>query len=115
MRPVRITLFSLVVSLASSGQTLQWAKNMGGPASENANAIAVDLSGNVYTTGYFQNISDFDPGPGTFTLAEMGSNDVFISKLDVAGNFVWAKRIGSYNEENAKGIALDASGNVYVT
>jgi len=78
-------------------------------------AIAFDDSGNVYTTGYFSNTTDFDPGPGTFNLTSAGNFDVFISKLDSLGNFVWAKSIGGSGQDKSGSIALDGSGNVYIT
>jgi hypothetical protein len=90
-----------------------WAKKMGGPSYDRGNSIAVDASGNVFTTGYFQGTVDFDPGPGTFNLTGAGSRDAFISKLDASGNFVWAKQLGGSSIGNS--IALDASGNVYTT
>lgn len=111
----RFLIISSLLAFTCPAQTLLWAKSMGGPASEYPIAMAVDAQGGVYTTGYFQNIADFDPGPGTFTLAEAGGNDVYISKLDASGNFVWAKRIGNFSFEQGTGIASDAQGNVYVT
>lgn len=97
------------------GQNLQWAKSMGGSASEYGKSIALDALGNVYTTGYFQGSADFDPGSGTFTLSESGNNDIFISKLDPSGNFVWAKRIGGMFLEEGVSIIVDASDNILVT
>ena len=59
---------------------------------------------------------DFDPGAGTFNLtASNVYNDIFISKLDASGNFVWAKSIGGSNEDRGYSIATDASGNVYIS
>ena len=95
-----------------------WAKAMEGTFNENSFAIALDASGNVYTTGSFQNTVDFDPGAGTFNLTSLGLGfvaDIFISKLDTAGNFVWAKSMGGANGDGGSSIALDASGNVYTT
>ncbi|MCU0440483.1 MAG: SBBP repeat-containing protein [Raineya sp.] len=97
-------------------QTLGWAKNMGGGNHESGFSIAVDASGNVYTTGYFEISADFDPGVGIFPLSSiLGSNDIFVSKLDASGNFIWAKKMGGSNDDTGYGIAVDASGNVYTT
>ncbi len=94
---------------------LVWAKQIGGTLAVNAYAIAVDNSGNVYTTGYFDATADFDPGPGTFKLTVFGYSDIFVSKLDASGNFVWAKQMGGTIGEVGYAIAVDGSGNVYTT
>ncbi len=103
-----------VLKLDASGNFV-WAKGMGGSGSEYGYAIALDASANVYTTGFFNATPDFDPGPATYTIASKGSLDVFVSKLDVNGNFVWAKNLGGTNSEVGYGIATDGSGNVYTT
>ena len=59
-----------------------------------------------------QGTADFDPGPGTAEFSSAGSHDVFVSKLDGAGNFVWARQLGGSGWDEARGIALDGSGNV---
>ena len=99
----------------SQSPSLQWAKRMGGSAGDIGHSVAVDALGNVYTTGYFNGTGDFDPGAGTANLTSAGDIDIFISKLDASGNFVWAKRIGGTLGEIARSITVDASGNVYVT
>ena len=75
-------------------------------------SIDVDATGNVYTNGYFSGTVDFNPGIGTFNLTST-STDMFISKLDVNGNFVWAKATngGCFGA----GIALDVNGDIYTT
>ena len=78
-------------------------------------SIAVDATGNVFTTGYFFSTSDFDPGTGTFNLTSLGLDDIFVSKLDALGNFVWTKQWGGTSAENSYSIAVDASGNVLTT
>ena len=55
--------------------------------------MAVDASGNVYTTGLFNETVDFDPGVGTFNITPNDVAAVFVLKLDAAGNFAWAKQI----------------------
>jgi hypothetical protein len=88
---------------------------MGGTNWDQGFSIAVDGSGNVYTTGYFQETVDFDPGAGTSNLTSAGSWDIFISKLDAAGNFDWAINMGGTGLDNGNSIAVDGSGNVYTT
>jgi hypothetical protein len=115
-----------VVKLApGTGGSLQlaWAKSVGGSGSVTGTAVAVDGAGNVYATGFFdaawsnkQGV-DFDPGPGTFYLKSTGgaNNDVFVLKLDTSGNFVTAADMGGNSRDEAYGIAVDGSGNVYTT
>jgi uncharacterized repeat protein (TIGR01451 family) len=102
------------VTKMNAGGNLIWAKRMGGVGSDLANAMALDPNGNVYTTGQYIGTADFDPGPGVFNLTPVGNVDIFISKLDNNGNFVWAKRIGSTANDFSYGIAADAGGNVYI-
>lgn len=92
-----------------------WAISMGGTGADKGNAIAVDNAGNIYTTGYFNGTADFDPGIGTFNITSLGSAEIFVSKIDAAGNFVWAVSAGGTNYEQGNAIALDASGNIYTT
>lgn len=104
------------ISISLSAQNLVWAKKLGGSSEEFGKTIAVDPSGNVLTAGYFKGTVDFDPGSGISNLTTSGGFDIFISKLNASGNFVWAKRIGSGpNDDYAFGISTDASGNVYIT
>jgi hypothetical protein len=96
---------------------LVWAKGFGGSSNDVGTSIAVDSSGNVYTTGYFYEIVDFDPGAGTTNLTSAGQADVFVSKLDPSGNLLWAKRFGGSGAAVDIGlsIAVDSTGNVYTT
>ena len=105
---------SLASPLYTSGDLL-WAKSMGGTRDDFSDSIAVDSSGNIYTTGSFEGTADFDPGAGTFNLTGAGGGDIFVSKLDSSGNFVWAKRMGGTDYENGYSIAVDSSGNIYTT
>lgn len=102
-----------VTKLNSSGD-FQWTKVIGGCQNEDyVNSIALDPSGNIYTTGVFMFEADFDKGPGTCYLHAAGGTDVFIQKLNSAGNFVWAKNIGSTSLDYGFSIAVDAYQNIY--
>ncbi|MDT8413417.1 MAG: SBBP repeat-containing protein, partial [Vicingaceae bacterium] len=108
--------FDIFVSKLDAAGNFVWAKKMTGTSSNSGRSIAVDGSGNVYTTGSFQGTVDFDPGVGTYNLTTSGSNDyIFVSKLDAAGNFVWAKKMGGTGFNSAQFITTDNSGNVYIT
>lgn len=110
-----------VLKLDANGNFM-WVKQMGGVSSDYGESIAIDADGNVYTTGRFllqgTNPADFDPGPGVYNLTSTGSHDIFVSKLDNNGNFVWAKNMGGTGNDYAdygRSIAVDAVGNVYTS
>ncbi len=104
-----------VVKLNASG-VFTWAKQMGGILNDAPLDITADASGNVLTTGIFNDVADFDPGVATFNLTTNGSNDIFISKLNTDGDFVWAVGFGSStSEDRGNGISVDLAGNVYAT
>jgi len=95
----------------SAGNAL-WAHNVGGNGGEWISSVATDDSGNVYLAGTFGSAS---LTIGTTTLSNAGFNDVFIVKYDSNGNVIWARRGGGSNEERVYSIAVDASGNSYIT
>jgi len=104
-----------VIKTDSAGNLI-WGRSMGGPAADYAHSLAIDASGNIYTTGYFSGAADFDPGTGLLQLVAAGAtSDIFISKLDPSGNFIWAKQIGGPSIDKAYSIAADPNGGVYVT
>jgi hypothetical protein len=105
--------FDIFVSKLDSAGNYLWARNMGGPIADFSNALAVDEDGSVYTTGIFQGTGDFNPGAGTANITAMGSYEVFVSKLDSAGNYVWAKGMGGSGIDWGYGIAVDQMHNVY--
>ena len=99
-----------VSKLDASGNYV-WARSFGGCCVYGL-SVAVDSSGNVYTTGYFGGTADFDPGAGVSNLAAVGSTAVFVSKLDASGNYVWAKKFDSNAQGIGYSVAVDSSGNV---
>lgn len=107
---------AFVCKFSPSGNLL-WAKQMGGLGGEQGNSIVADELGNVYVTGLFESTADFDPGAGIFNLSSssFGDQDIFVTKLDALGNFVWAKQMGGISQEVGISITLDASGNIYTT
>jgi hypothetical protein len=108
-------LYDAFVSKLDSGGNFVWARGLGGTNTEEAYGIAVSADGNVYTTGYFSGTADFDPGAGTSNLSSTGNADIFVSKLDAAGNFAWARSLGGTSDDFSYGIDVAADGSVYTT
>lgn len=105
-----------ILKLDNSGNFI-FAKGFVGNSNLNCTAIKVDISGNIFTTGSFQQTADFDPSATTYNLIADGATtgqDVFLSKLDNLGNFVWAKRLYSTAADFSRTLALDNLGNVYI-
>lgn len=93
-----------------------WARAMGGAFGDQAYGISTDNSNNVYTTGVFKNLVDFDPSAATFTTTSNGNtDDIFIHKLDANGNFVWVEFFGGNNADISNTIVVDNSSNIYTT
>jgi Ig-like domain CHU_C associated/Beta-propeller repeat len=103
---------AFILKLDASGNYM-WAKRFGDIGYDSGRSITTDASGNVYATGAFQGIADFDPGAGTFNLTSAGNNDIFVLKLDASGNYVWAKNMGGTSYDSGASILTDGSGNVY--
>jgi hypothetical protein len=114
---ITVLMFISVFGLCAQTPSLQWVKSLGGAALGGvvANQITLDSKKNIYTTGHFTFNQDFNPGSATATLSSLGSNDIFVSKLDASGNYKWAKRVGSTDDDRGRSISTDAAGNVYVT
>jgi len=105
----------IFISKVDANGNFVWAKQLAGIDLKDATAVGVDAAGNVYTTGFFYGTVDFDPGVGVSSLTSKGYNDIFISKLDSSGNFVWAKQMGSIFGDSGYAIAVDSDGNVFTT
>ncbi|MBI3193461.1 MAG: hypothetical protein HYZ34_03215, partial [Ignavibacteriae bacterium] len=99
-----------VVQYDTNG-SVQWAASAGGIGFDRASDISLDDSGNSYVTGTFENS---DITFGTFTLTNLGFNDIFVVKYGSAGNVVWARSAGGTGGEYGTCISTDASGNSYV-
>lgn len=107
-----------ISKLDSAGNFL-WATAYGVsivPAFIEVDGITTDSNGNIYTIGIFDGTFDFDPGAAVVTLSCSGTNDMFISKFNAYGNFVWVKQFTStttFNKINS--IEVDKKSNVYTT
>ena len=94
-----------VVKYNSSG-TKQWTKQMGTSSHDEAHGVATDSSGNVYVAG--QTLDGLDGN------SSAGSYDLFVVKYNSSGTKQWTQQLGSSSFDEARGVATDSSGNVYV-
>ncbi len=91
-----------------------WVRTWGGTGEDQGQIVTVGESGDIYVTGIFQLVVDFDPGPDTDLHASFAQNDVFLSKFDSSGAYQWAKTWGGSGDDHSQSVAIDGSGDVYV-
>lgn len=110
------------VILVAQTSSIDWVKRIGGNYDEIQGDILVDNSGDIIYTGSFMGTVDFDPGLGTFELSSSGyttppyiSPDIFVSKLDENGSFLWAKSLGGVANDGGSDVATDVNGNIYIS
>ena len=103
------------ISCLDSDGNFKWANQTGAGGIDIGNSITTDFFGNVYITGYFAGVADLDPGPGTFNQGNQNIVNAFITKLDTAGNFKFAKVFESNHTSIGKFIRTDSKGNVYTS
>jgi hypothetical protein len=99
-----------------------WAKSAGGPTSssnEMANNVVVDSAGYVYVCGEcvgYANFSGITLNCDTTDSWKNGlTQDAFVAKYSPSGDIIWAKNFGGHNMDDAYGLALDGTGNLYVS
>jgi hypothetical protein len=114
---------AFMVKLSADGSQLLYSTFLGGttvsdPGGTRGLAIAVDTSGNAYvtgSTGWFS-VPEFPATPGAFDTSWNGGQDAFVAKLSADGSqLLYATYIGGGAQDSGWGIALDATGNAYVT
>ena len=104
-----------VAKYNTSGQ-FQWVNTFGGSSYNRGNDIAVDKRGNVYVTGNFSDITDFDSGAGIANRTTSGGSDAFLVNYDTDGNFKWVNTFGgNTNHDDGISVAVDPANNIYVT
>lgn len=119
MTRIFFTTVLLLVALVLKAQfpAFQWAKTIGGPSHDTGFFIATDADGNIYTTGYFEGIVDFEPGPAVYNLGTVNCHQAYIQKSDSSGQMIWTKALSGATVDDATGgfkLAVDPSGSVCI-
>ena len=99
-----------LVSFTPGGKH-RWSNAFGGTSQDHAYDVAVDANGNVYITGEFSASISF----GGSKLTSKGQRDVFVASFNSSGKHRWSKRFGGASVDSGGGVAVDSSGNTYVT
>ena len=84
-----------------------WTKQIGTPKEEKANGVTIDSSNNIYISGYTKGKFDND----TYSSRP----DIFLSKFNSGGTNQWIKSFGTPFDDYSNGIAVDSSGNIYIS
>jgi hypothetical protein len=91
-----------------------WARSWGGHSDDGGASVILDASDNVFASGQFGGLVDFDPGAPVVNRSSNGSKDAYLSKFDSAGNFQWVQTWGGMSADYAYSLAIDSTGNPYV-
>lgn len=115
MKKTIIIFHAFIVGLICHSQTYQWTRSFDGIYSDDAFTIISDQNYNVITTGVFNTEIDLDPGPVVDLHTSAGNTDIFLSKLDVNGNYLWGFSIGGTYTDYVSSVTADTLGDLYVT
>lgn len=107
----------IFVSKYDNNGNLIFAKSIGGSGGDDiAYGVNIDRGGNIYFTGIFVSVVDFDPSAGISNITSTGGADMFICKLNNLGNYVWANKLGSTAfMEISYSVTTDLNNDVYLT
>jgi hypothetical protein len=96
----------------NAGGEFQWSRVWTSTQHVSGRSVAID-GNDVYITGSFRETADFDPGPGTWNFAAVGTTDTFLSKFSSEGDFQWAYKwsLGSGGEYSTD---ISLSNNEYI-
>ena len=100
------------VAKINADGTLAWVSYLGGTSYDEGSGIAIDGGDNVWVTGRTSS-TDF-PSNG-FGTNLYGTSDAFVAKISTDGTLLWSSYLGGAAYEEDCSIAVDGSGNAWVT
>ena len=86
-----------------------WSREFGSMATaaiDEAASVVVDREGNIYVAGITSG--------ALRGQVSAGDKDAFVRKYDASGVELWTRQFGSPESDRARGVAMDAKGDVYV-
>jgi hypothetical protein len=107
---------AFVVKLEANGTGLVYASYLGGSGEDTGYAIAVGGAGNAYVTGDTFSADFIPPGVTGFDTSIDVYEDAFVVKVNASGTtLVYATYLGGSDSDIGNGLAVDGTGNAYVT
>jgi hypothetical protein len=92
-----------------------WAQTWGGAGYDGGGHLMYDGNQNVYISYDFAQTVDFDPGTGTDIHTSNGSQDAYLCKYDLDGNFIWAQTWGGIESDNCADVFGNDTQSIFVT
>ncbi|MFH1676791.1 MAG: SBBP repeat-containing protein, partial [bacterium] len=105
----------IFLSKFDSSGNFKWVRTWGGTGNDMSRGIAVDSNGNSHVTGFFAGTADFDTGGAVENHTSLGAGDVFLSRFNSAGDFIWARTWGGTLYDQGRAVAVDGLGSIEVT
>ncbi len=78
-------------------------------------SLQLDANSNLYLSGSFSGVVDFDLNPSIYNLSSNGGLDAFVVKYDSSGNLIWINKIGGTTNDESYSLALDNLNNICYT
>ncbi len=100
----------IFIAKYNSNNSIEWLNRAGGTGYDRGKSISLDSDGNIYLTGTFQGLANFE----NTSLTGLGGGDIFTAKYNGLGTLLWIEKGGGINPDYAEDIAIDKSGLIYV-
>jgi CheY-like chemotaxis protein len=112
---------SFLLKLAGSNGANMWSRVYACDSDNQASGVAVDANGDIVVVGKLSGSVDLSnntgvlpyPHPAT-TLGTAGSSDIYVGKFASDGTYQWSERFGGGQLDNAMGVAVDRSRNIFI-
>src|SRR5271169_1264164 len=106
---------AFVTKLSPNGTSIVYSTYLGGAGDDRAFGLAVDAAGDAFVVGATHS-TNFPTTSAAFQTVNHGAGDGFVSKLNPTGsNVLYSTYLGGTGADQANSVAVDASGNAYVT
>ncbi len=105
---------AFVLKLNPQGERI-WTKTIGGIRDELSYSILTDNEKNIYLTGFFEHVVNFDQEGTGFNLHSGGNTDTYIYKINKDADLIWAKSFGGPDNVYGHAATFDIYGNIFVT